>query len=375
MDCQGKETWTFNSGGLAGLWRLIETLEDLKRADRPLAVCVQEVSCDVPRWKIVLKRLNFLGCHVFANGQVREGESKKGNITLVSTLTGGQMIAEVSTCHGCAVAVKVHNTLLVNAYVWPGEEHAAEFAATLQEWVGGIAWSGKMLWCGDWNEEFEDSWIAAAAGSHGLWPVPNGEVDCSRWDGRRLIDFFLTNAIDHADALAGALSHKISDHKIISLAFGYECMMEEEQNFKKQMPFLRPLWVDPERWKKLFEEAFNTGEITGWQEACARMEKDKLSPDGFTPQDQFMVDYAWELVTLKLLWVMKHTFFFALLEIPEGYDNLIEIRRVEHLANKWMSTRSEEPCRQERQFHAVSRRIPMAIRKSRNRLGRLLECW
>jgi hypothetical protein len=327
----------------------------------------------MPRWKIVLKRLNFLGYHVFANGQVREGESKKGNITLVSTLTGGQMIAEVSTCHGCAVAVKVHNTLLVNAYVWPGEEHAAEFAATLQEWVGGIAWSGKMLWCGDWNEEFEDSCIAAAAGSHGLWPVPNGEVDCSRWEGRRLIDFFLTNAIDHADALAGALSHKISDHKIISLAFGYECMMEEEQNFKKQMPFLRPLWVDPERWKKLFEEAFKTGEITGWQEACARMEKDKLSPDGFTPQDQFMVDYAWELVTLRLLWVMKHTFFFALLEIPEGYDNLIEIRRVEHLANKWMSTRSEEPCRQERQFHAVSRRIPMAIRKSRNRLGRLLE--
>jgi hypothetical protein len=40
-----------------------------------------------------------------------------------------------------------------------------------------------------------------------------------------------------------------------------------------------------------------------------------------------MVDYAWELVTLRLLWVMKHTFFFALLEIPEGYDNLIEKRR------------------------------------------------
>ena len=77
MDCQGKETWTFNSGGLAGLWRLIETLEDLKRADRPLAVCVQEVSCDVPRWKIVLKRLNFLGCHVFANGQVEKAKARR----------------------------------------------------------------------------------------------------------------------------------------------------------------------------------------------------------------------------------------------------------------------------------------------------------
>ena len=49
--------------------------------------------------------------------------------------------------------------------------------------------------------------------------------------------------------------------------------------------------------------------------------------------DQVVVDYSWNLLMLKILWTFREAFRAALLTIPEGWTDINEIHRVEHLAN------------------------------------------
>ena len=57
--------WTINTGGLGGVWRLLNLLKGLDWAFRPRVINMQETSCDGDQWKSVERFLKGLGYRSF----------------------------------------------------------------------------------------------------------------------------------------------------------------------------------------------------------------------------------------------------------------------------------------------------------------------
>lgn len=46
-----------------------------------------------------------------------------------------------------------------------------------------------------------------------------------------------------------------------------------------------------------------------------------------------MVDYGWDFLSRKVIWSLRQACYIALLRIPEGYEEVDEIKKVEDLLN------------------------------------------
>ena len=94
--------------------------------------------------------------------------------------------------------------------------------------------------------------------------------------------------------------------------------------------------------------------------------------DQFDDQEQMMVDYTWVLTCARLSCVFKLAYWLALLDIPNDFNNMVEIHRVSHLANA-KGIRGVEVKQQRRTLPKCGNKQRIKIAKQMRRIGRLQE--
>lgn len=182
--------WTFNAGGLTGVWRLIHHLESVNRELWPHVVAIQEVCCNVNEWKSTRNRWDKLGFMVYADDNVIKGSKRNGVITVVTRQLNSKPIDGFSSSQGyAALATEIQDILFVNSYCPPRDIELHSHAAEFEEMIIRTAWQGSALWCGDWNQQPDEGWIATLGHMLDIAPVSTNEVS-SRWKGSRLIVTF-----------------------------------------------------------------------------------------------------------------------------------------------------------------------------------------
>lgn len=142
--------------------------------------------------------------------------------------------------------------MLVNYYVVPVEEKIQLQMSIFMEMWEKVAWQGKWLWLGDFNETFDESWAATMCLMQYGWLADYGSTVATRWSGSRVIDLIMTNTVVKP---IRTLDEKISDHKIIETGFEVTSRAEEEQlRFVSMATFVRPSWTSPteSEWQCLF---------------------------------------------------------------------------------------------------------------------------
>ena len=362
-----QKVWTINTGGLPGFWRLLFLIEATKKQQRPIVVHAQEIYCNVEEWKATLGRISFLGYTAYASATVIHGAKCNGVLTLVSNQVHSRMFDEFYNSRGfAAIAIQVQDILMINSYCPPVACEIHQHAIEFEDLLVRLDWQGPLLLCGDWNQEPHECLIAALASMFGCVTVDICE-DSSRWQGRRLIDFYISN-IPHLRS--HALDAKISDHKIIETMAELELCNFQVQRFKKGANFDKPSWIGARKWEQLLLQAFDIEKATNWQRACLLTDDGAPVPSLIDDEDhdQEIVDYTWRLTQSKGLTIFQTAYKLALLCIPDGFGDIWEIRRVEKLANKIQKSRLKVEKHSWDQ-HSPQFRTPMARRRTRNKLN------
>ena len=313
--------------------------------------------------------LVFLGFQAFASTTIAKGMRKRGCLTLVSLQIPSRMIDEFCTERGyAALAIIVDDILMVNSYCPPSPTDLESHAISMEEMLIRINWNGDRLFCGDFNQEPHEAWIVTISAQFDC-NVPPCNTSCSRWDGNRLIDFFVTNIQGlHIEAL----EHRISDHKIMQITTPLKLGATHDCRFSKGMALDKPNWLTLQRWLLLLEEASNIEQRSGWQHACSLVLQPDISNSYVDDldHDQEMIDFTWELSMAKALTVYQTAFKLSLLLIiPDGFTQQHELRRVERLAHKVQTSRLTTKRQQVDLGHSKCN-IPMARRKLRNKISR-----
>eukprot|EP00435_Cladocopium_sp_Y103_P019681 s5354_g4.t1 len=369
---QTSTIWTLNVGGLKGFWILLKMLQSLKDGDRPLVISTQEVSCGFQEWKATLNTIQSLGYKAYCTENIAWEKQTKGVVMLVKadvhSRQQGQLIHEA----GSFVAVEVEGILMVNSYAPPREEAISCHVAELEQFILAQFWRGPSICMGDWNEQFESSYISILASMQGLSYLHVTDTSSTRWEGNRIIDYFL-HSLDNQDVSCRTLDCKISDHKIVELTANLDIKNCMVATFMKQHAFCAPKWIPIAKWRSLFDEALQYGELDSWCEACAWTAKACEGSTQDTPTNQGIVDFCWTLTICKLLWALKRAFHLSLLCVPQDFIDQEEIARVTHLANHAQLTRAMPAKRKKRHFPSDHKAMPQRIRKARNRLGRMFE--
>eukprot|EP00438_Fugacium_kawagutii_P026557 Skav203815 [mRNA] locus=scaffold1236:454163:457375:- [translate_table: standard] len=333
---------------------------------------MQEVCCSVNEWKSTLKRWDKLGFMVYACDNVTKGLKKNGVMTIISHQLNSRPIDGFSSCQGYSVlAVEIQDILHVNSYCPPHEADLHSHAIEFEEMMIRTAWQGSALWCGDWNQLPEDGWISTLGFMLDIVPVFT-EESSSRWKGTRLIDYFLSN-IPHLEAVVQ--TPQLSDHKIFQVSLQLKLGSLKERRFKKSLKLDRPAWISEPTWRNFLQQAYAAEENKDWKEA---MTKVNLLGIGHTPpditddSDQRLVDLSWQMFQAKYLCTIRTAFFLSLLCIPEDFEDLHEIHRVEKLSNKPQYGRMSI-SQYEYDKSVTTTHIPVCRRRLRNRIAQLGE--
>ena len=331
--------WTINVGGLSGAWRVAHLIADLEGHLRPQILCMQETSCSDNQWLSLQRYLQQFGFRGFHTGGRRVGEQHRqgshyqwhrGIATFVADTLPSNVLGEHSWKGGQFHAVMVDRLMVMNYYVAPREEFIAQQACKCQDMLEEIQWQGRWIMLGDYNELFSGSWIATLAVVYGGWQ-PECNFDTTRWNGDRCIDYVIANFdLPRLEAR----DEKVSDHKIITCNFDYNYSPEAPQwRFQKDTCYSKPLWLSSFQWQNLFDIAFNEGQKEDWK-TCCKMVESYIEWDQIDSQaEQTAVDYEWCLCCAQLSWTFANACKLALLEVPETYQNMNEMRRVIHAAN------------------------------------------
>ena len=362
--------WTINVAGLPGLWKLLWLLESTKKCKRPAVIHIQEVMCNLEEWKATLNRIGFsrfsgLCFYYHCERHAKTWMPDFGQPPIFFS----RMIDEFCTERGyAALAIIVDDILMVNSYCPPSPTDLKSHAISMEEMLIRINWNGDRLFCGDFNQEPHEAWIVTISVQFDC-NVPPCNTSCSRWDGNRLIDFFVTNIQGlHIEAL----EHRISDHKIMQITTPLKLGATHDCRFSKGMALDKPNWLTLQRWPLLLEEASNIEQRSGWQHACSLVLQPDISNSYVDDldHDQEMIDFTWELTMAKALTVYQTAFKLSLLLIiPDGFTQQHELRRVERLAHKVQTSRLTTKRQQVDLGHSKCN-IPMARRKLRNKISR-----
>ena len=115
--------------------------------------------------KLLLESLDSFGHRAFHSGCV--DNKKKGGVSITWHHAMGSKwhfscrLVAAKNWNSCQlVAIEVGDTLIISTYTIPGEQFVSEHAAKLYEFMIGLNWQGKWFIAGDFNEEFNASWIS-----------------------------------------------------------------------------------------------------------------------------------------------------------------------------------------------------------------------
>lgn len=99
------EIWTFNAGGLAGCWRLMQHLDDCEFRQRPQLICIQEVAVRSEDWLALQAHATVIGYNSFATSNILEGHNTKGVLMLVKAGTPVRFEHQHYDNDGCFLAL------------------------------------------------------------------------------------------------------------------------------------------------------------------------------------------------------------------------------------------------------------------------------
>ena len=359
--------WTVNTGGLTGAWRVVHLFDTLEQHERPNILCMQECSCTDEQWLGIQRVMTRNGYRGFHTGGRKLGESKtngnyqwhRGILTFVDDKLEAYWIGECSWEGGQFHAVAVDHILVMNYYVAPRGDYITQQVCKCQDFWEQTSWKGKWVMAGDFNEEWEASWIGTLATVLGGWQ-PEVNFQSTRWSGSRAIDYCVANFDLHTMQVR---EEKLSDHKIVECKFQHLHKVDANQwRFKGKQNFSRPLWLNQARWQELFDLAYLIGQEKGWDDSCKMVEEcqdwDEVPDDCMT--------------CAQISWAFNTAYRLALCEIEADYGNLAEIQRVVHVVNH-LSIKGFDCGIARRSFAANPKSTSQKTRRRQVRIGRLHE--
>ena len=408
--CVSEEFLSFNCGGLSGLWNLghfVQTLDP-----RPVVVCVQEFTGGERQLTAAKNFWNAMGyqAHDGRSSKYISRGALKGVATFVLNSVSSRKVHLLEHHKGAALFVDIGDVMVVNYYVAPdlSGQRQMDLVGQLEEALNSMVWTKPYIICGDFNED-DQGWIGTLAGLRGLKSLLPVGTDSTRWEGGTILDYYLVSPM--IDGYAFVREEKLSDHKVVALRTSLNFPRQKEMKFPTKKAFTRPLWLSQERWQSLFDEAVEYGRAQQWSEVgyeihhqpkwivkassslgpletegrtCSRNlcyrnscawgdipNEDEMGEDDIMDLEQDMIDYGWETFSRILLWCLQLSCYLALLEIPDGDSDFVEIRRVESLFNE-AQTRGSNHLRQ-KAFFKNGEAEAIQMRRLRKRLGRVLE--
>ena len=363
-------TVPMRTGGLGGVWRIINVLKGMNYLKRPRLIHLQETSCNEEQWKTVERHFKTIGFRAFhtmgtPNSKPSHGAWKRGIITAVSEGLKAKWMEEYSWKNGQYHAINANGVLCFNFYVKPGEESISKQFSEMQSYMTKIRWEGRWMCGGDWNEEWNGSWAETFSGLFGGARQDCSEVPSSCWNSPHLIDYWFSN---FEIGKACRRAEKVSDHCIITTSVAFGKLLDEDfTRFVPEKQYKCPPWLTLGKWHQLFKEAFNLGEQLEWLEAIQKVE-DMEWPAEVGEQD--LINYQWAIVCSKISWALSVASGYALHFIPEGFDDICAIQTVVDVANcrriKGVSVKI-----QKRVLQKKASRISLAMRKLYKKAGRL----
>ena len=141
-------------------------------------------------------------------------------------------------------------SFLIGSYTPPNDDEKVRLAEMINEWFIGEGWQEgtKWIWCGDQNEEIEESPSADVGAHYGGQGVTGMEGEATRWKGNKRIDWFMTNRPRVKPVKA--LPFEESDHKPLQKTIVTEERKETRQGKLKDTPSWRkPKGITPQNWK------------------------------------------------------------------------------------------------------------------------------
>lgn len=394
-----------NVGGLTGLWQLANYVLGCLTEERPDVLLVQEVAFRPEQLLGIEKFWDKMGYKVYEgthSGYISHG-LEKGVICFVRFTLKSSRLLSAGQTRGALLCIDVEGCLVVNSYAFPEWSCQQDQAVLLEEALVSLDWHHHVVVGGDLNEDWSNSWISICAAMNGLDVVPM-DTDSTRWNGKKILDYFLVDQGLNAKAWTSQV--KIADHKMVVLELDVTWNRENGQRFCGYKNFHKPGWLKVEEWQACFDEAVQLGIGSGWLEVCYDLNHNakwvhsdfqglQWPGGGTCPRDrcymkrgswgslddvntlhsqgyeQDMVDYGWDFLSRKVIWSLRQACYIALLRIPEGYEEVDEIKKVEDLFNS--SQKRGNNHIQERAFPRTATPCSIKLRKLRRRLGRLLE--
>ena len=364
------QCWTLNTGGLGGVWRLINVLKGMDAKKRPKLVHLQETSCDGEQWKTVerhFKTIGFKAYHTMGtlDSKPAYGAWKRGIITAVSEGLKSKWMEEYTWRNGQFHAIEVHGVMCLNSYVKPSEDCIQRQLHEMQSFMTKTRWEGRWLCGGDWNEEWGGSWTSTFASLFEGYQQETCPTTSSRWDSSSLIDYWFSNfdigKVDRRD-------ERISDHCIITTKVDFGTLLDEEYTrFVQEKQFRCPSWMSPHKRHLLFQEAFELGEKLEWYDAIIKVEEMEW-PEEVEEKD--IINYQWATVCSKITWALSVASGYALNSVPADFEDYREIQSVVDVANcrkvKGVTIKLQKRVLQKR-----ASRVSLAMRKLYKRAGRL----
>ena len=390
---------------MTGLWQLANYVLGCTTEERPDVLLVQEVAFRSEQLLGIEKFWGKMDYKVYEgthSGYISHG-LEKGVISFVRFSLRSSRLLSAGQSRGALLCLEVEGCLVVNSYAFPDWSCQQDQASLLEEALVALDWHHHAVIGGDFNEEWGNSWISIVASMNGLDVVPM-EQSGTRWNGCKTLDYFIVD--EGLAAKAWIKQVKIADHKIVELELDVQWKREDGQRFRGYKNFHKPAWLNMAEWQACFDEATALGVGMGWLEVCYDLNHsakwvhsdfhglqglgggtcprdrcylkpgcwgtmDDISSLKSQGMEQDIVDYGWDFYSRKVIWSLRQACYIALLRIPDGYEDIDEVKKVEALFNS--SQMRGNNSIQDRSFPRTGTPCSIHLRKLRRKLGRTLE--
>ena len=207
-------TLTLNTGGKQGAWRLLNHFAE-DSASCPDVLFLQEVAFTAEDAKAYAKSWRTQGFVLYWVPTPVGGSTKGGVAILVSESLRCVRHASVCGHGGQAFFVSLNGMLRASVYVAHHVDRD-EFLRDVLDQVLAVDWQPWFV-AGDFNLTPQENWLVdVLVASGAVCSLPSG-LSSTRWEGRRVLDYAVTNLPGVSSSL---LEAKFSDHKGLLFALG-----------------------------------------------------------------------------------------------------------------------------------------------------------
>ena len=249
-----------NTQGAEGAWSFYRNLDSF--SPPPDVILLQEISFSLShassfRSSLLKSSFNLYFQQGTSNRRRVNGNKLSGGVAILVRKDLDQKFA-FSKCgdFSQSIYVWVNGCIFGSVYAPPYADSPAEAAAQFLDLHVSCEVPCSSPWFigGDFNEEPGQSHFENICSAWHGSAVRLGEP--TRWNGRREIDFFITNHPEAASTVK-SLDFVIGDHKILSSSFLCPSRTSETFSYRRGPKFPKPDSCEPEVWRDLVSHAWD----------------------------------------------------------------------------------------------------------------------